>query len=425
MSTTRWPRGSAIGRLGADRGRDALLDQLHLAGAGRLAGLLDGALLDLGDAGGHAHHDPRVREAALLRLADEVAEHLLGHLEVRDHALPQRPGGGDRRRGAADHALGLGADGVHRAGVGVDRDDRGLGEHDAAAAHVDERVGGPEVDREVAVAAAGERGEESHRAVSVAQRGVVAHRRIAAIIAARLETLLRRKAATVRASLRGSAHQGRQVPSGTHALQTAATGGCSESTQPTNCPSTTTSKRRPEKLVERAFDAFTRRDLEAFLEMAHADVEVMLPTAEIANEGRPYVGHEGIRDYFRDVAEVWEELRVIPQLVAVRGRRDRRDRARLRARRDGDHRHAGGLGRAPDRGPGALAARLLEPPGGARTRAASPRTTCGRSEPVASCAAAFRSARASSRARCRSRAPSAAIRRPAGGCAAGRSRAPR
>ena len=74
----------------------------------------------------------------------------------------------------------------------------------------------------------------------------------------------------------------------------------------------------PEALVERAFDAFTRRDLETFLGIAHTDVEVMLPTAEIANEGRPYVGHEGVRAYFADVAEIWEELRVIPQLLAVR-----------------------------------------------------------------------------------------------------------
>jgi ketosteroid isomerase-like protein len=75
---------------------------------------------------------------------------------------------------------------------------------------------------------------------------------------------------------------------------------------------------QPEKLVERAFDAFTKRDLETFLAMSHEDVEVMLPTAEIANEGRPYIGHDGIRAYFQDVADVWEELRVIPQLVAVR-----------------------------------------------------------------------------------------------------------
>ena len=66
---------------------------------------------------------------------------------------------------------------------------------------------------------------------------------------------------------------------------------------------------QPEKLVERAFDAFTKRDLEAFLGMTHEDVEVMLPTAEIANEGRPYIGHEGVRAYFQDIADVWEELR--------------------------------------------------------------------------------------------------------------------
>ena len=71
--------------------------------------------------------------------------------------------------------------------------------------------------------------------------------------------------------------------------------------------------------MARAFDAFTRRDLETFLELMDPGVEVMLPTAEIANEGRPYIGHDGVRAYFDDVSETWEELRVIPQLLAVRG----------------------------------------------------------------------------------------------------------
>ena len=44
---------------GADRGRHRLLDQVGLAGAGRQAGLLDGALLDPGDAGGDADDDAR------------------------------------------------------------------------------------------------------------------------------------------------------------------------------------------------------------------------------------------------------------------------------------------------------------------------------------------------------------------------------
>ena len=62
---------------------------------------------------------------------------------------------------AAEHALRLDADGVHLAGALVDRDDGRLGEDDAAAAHVDERVRGAEVDRHVAAAEAGEVVEEA------------------------------------------------------------------------------------------------------------------------------------------------------------------------------------------------------------------------------------------------------------------------
>jgi hypothetical protein len=51
---------------------------------------------------------------------------------------------------AAEHALGLDAHGVDLARARVDRDDGGLGEHDPAPAHVDERVRGAEVDRHVA-----------------------------------------------------------------------------------------------------------------------------------------------------------------------------------------------------------------------------------------------------------------------------------
>ncbi len=51
---------------------------------------------------------------------------------------------------AADHPLRLGAHGKDGAGKGVDRDDGRLVQDDAAAANVDERVRGPEVDRHVA-----------------------------------------------------------------------------------------------------------------------------------------------------------------------------------------------------------------------------------------------------------------------------------
>ena len=72
---------------------------------------------------------------------------------------------------AAEHPLGLDADGVDLARARVDRHHRRLGEHDAAAAHVDERVGGAEVDRHVAAAEAGEVGEEAHAESGAAQRG--------------------------------------------------------------------------------------------------------------------------------------------------------------------------------------------------------------------------------------------------------------
>ena len=66
------------GRLGdgqpcADRGGHRLLDEVRLPGAGRERRLLDGALLDARDARRDADDDPRVREAVLVDLLDEVA----------------------------------------------------------------------------------------------------------------------------------------------------------------------------------------------------------------------------------------------------------------------------------------------------------------------------------------------------------------
>ena len=56
---------------------------------------------------------------------------------------------------AAEHALGLDPDRVHLTGARVDRDDARLGQHDAAPADVDERVGGAEIDGHVAAAETG------------------------------------------------------------------------------------------------------------------------------------------------------------------------------------------------------------------------------------------------------------------------------
>ena len=80
-------------------------------------------------------------------LADEVLEHLLGDQEVGDHAVFQRPDGGDVARCPTQHPLCVEADGSDRLLVALhpDRDHRGFVQNDALIAHVDERVGCPEV----------------------------------------------------------------------------------------------------------------------------------------------------------------------------------------------------------------------------------------------------------------------------------------
>ena len=91
-----------------------------------------------------------------------MTQHLLGHLEIGDDAVLQWADRRDRPGRAAEHALGLDAHGVHLTRPAVDRDHARLGEHDAATAHVDERVGGAEIDGHVATAEAREVGEEAH-----------------------------------------------------------------------------------------------------------------------------------------------------------------------------------------------------------------------------------------------------------------------
>src|SRR5215204_2802704 len=156
------PGGFSHGQPGADRGGHRLLDEVRLARARAEAGLLDGALLHPGHPRRHADDHARVRPAVLVHLLDEVAEHLLGHVEVGDHAVLERPDRLDRAGGPAQHALGLDPHRVDLGAARVDRHDGRLREHDAAPAHVDERVGGSKVDGHVATAHPGEIGEEAH-----------------------------------------------------------------------------------------------------------------------------------------------------------------------------------------------------------------------------------------------------------------------
>jgi ketosteroid isomerase-like protein len=68
---------------------------------------------------------------------------------------------------------------------------------------------------------------------------------------------------------------------------------------------------RNTQVVRKAFDAFTRRDVEAMLRIMDPSVELYLPkTAGLANEPMPYRGHDGVRRYFEHVEKVWERLEV-------------------------------------------------------------------------------------------------------------------
>ena len=93
---------------------------------------------------------PRVAHAEpIVDGADEVVEHSLRHLEVRDDAVLERPHRDDVGGRPADHALGLCADGEDLLADLVDRDDGGLVDDDAAAPHQAQGVRRAQVDADV------------------------------------------------------------------------------------------------------------------------------------------------------------------------------------------------------------------------------------------------------------------------------------
>lgn len=57
------------------------------------------------------------------------------------------------------------------------------------------------------------------------------------------------------------------------------------------------------ELTHRAFEAMNRRDLDWLV--AHCDPGVEMHMRGVAGEPVLYVGAAGIRDYLRDIAEIW------------------------------------------------------------------------------------------------------------------------
>jgi ketosteroid isomerase-like protein len=89
-------------------------------------------------------------------------------------------------------------------------------------------------------------------------------------------------------------------------------------------------------VVRAVFAAFAERDVEGVLRFAAPEIEFSSVTSDYAGRTTPYRGHEGIREYFRDVARVWDELRItatdfreIGGQVLVIGRVSARSHARL------------------------------------------------------------------------------------------------
>ena len=80
-------------------------------------------------------------------------------------------------------------------------------------------------------------------------------------------------------------------------------------------------------VVRAIYAAFAVRDLEGALDFVDPKCEIYVETtARAAGREGPYVGHDGLRQYFADVEAVWNQLvihaddyRVVPGAVVVMG----------------------------------------------------------------------------------------------------------
>ncbi len=73
------------------------------------------------------------------------------------------------------------------------------------------------------------------------------------------------------------------------------------------------------ELVERLFDAFNRRDVEAITQLCAPSMGFFpIGTAEVVGRTAPYVGPEGLQDYLNDVEQAWEDLQIMPKVVEGR-----------------------------------------------------------------------------------------------------------
>ena len=73
-----------------------------------------------------------------------------------------------------------------------------------------------------------------------------------------------------------------------------------------------------ERLRE-GFAAMNREDVDWLVEHSAPDIEMHM--RGVAGEPVLYTGHDGIREYFRDMAEIWESVEFTPEEVHDLGER--------------------------------------------------------------------------------------------------------
>src|SRR5215207_4777396 len=61
------------------------------------------------------------------------------------------------------------------------------------------------------------------------------------------------------------------------------------------------------ELLHRAYDAFNRRDLDAFLALCDPDVEFISYLMQVEG-GEPYRGHDGVRGWWERLLAVYPDL---------------------------------------------------------------------------------------------------------------------
>jgi ketosteroid isomerase-like protein len=89
-------------------------------------------------------------------------------------------------------------------------------------------------------------------------------------------------------------------------------------------------------VVRAVFAAFAERDLERVIDLIDPEMEFTTVTSDYAGRTEPYRGHQGMRDYFLDLALVWDDLRLTPRefrevggSILVTGRVNARSPARI------------------------------------------------------------------------------------------------